>query len=131
MTLFPFSKGKCLVWDFTCVDSFSLSSLQTCSISPGSAAEKAEENKKIKYAALAENFIFSPIAVETTGCFGKDSLAFLKSLGRSLMQARGTQRKCLTSLRGCPSPYSGPTIAPLLTFLVTLKILMFKKKKKN
>ena len=59
----------------------------------GFSCWKSWKAKKIKYAPLAENFIFFPIAVETTGCFGKDSLTFLKRLGCSLMKAKGDPKE--------------------------------------
>ena len=38
MTVFPFSRGKCRIYDSTCVDSFSLSELALTATKSGTAA---------------------------------------------------------------------------------------------
>ena len=40
MTVFPFSRGKCIIWDSTCVDSLSPSILSPTAIEPGSPEGK-------------------------------------------------------------------------------------------
>ena len=67
VTVFPYSQGKCLVWDATCVDTYSASSLVDAAISPGSAADAAEEKKRRKYAFSGHRYLFEPLAMETTG----------------------------------------------------------------
>ena len=49
MTVFAFSMGKCLIWDCTCVDSFSPSALALTATEPGSASRSAEIRKNLKY----------------------------------------------------------------------------------
>ena len=65
ITVFPFSGGKSLVWDCTCVDTFVGVHLNRSVMEAGIAANNAEERKRHKYAALAEAHQFEPIAVET------------------------------------------------------------------
>ena len=63
MTVFPFSRGKCLIWDCTCVDSFSPSALALNSTEPGSASRSVEVRKNLKYEGLCDRYIFQAIAI--------------------------------------------------------------------
>ena len=47
-TLIPWSKGRCLIWDFTCPDTLAQSHLHQSSLATGSAASVAETNKVSK-----------------------------------------------------------------------------------
>ena len=69
MTVFPFSRGKCLIWDCTCVDSFSPSALALTATEPGSASRSAEVRKNLKYEGLCDRYIFQAIAIETSCVF--------------------------------------------------------------
>ncbi|XP_021962574.1 uncharacterized protein LOC110858198 [Folsomia candida] len=81
LTLVPWARGRPLVWDFTCVDTFAPSYLpQTC-VHPGAAAEKAEDRKMKRYEDLLDRFLFVPVAVETTGVWGKEGLSLIKEIG--------------------------------------------------
>ena len=40
--------------------------------------------KSSKYAHLDSNYVFMPVAVETMGAFGQQSLSFVKDLGHRL-----------------------------------------------
>ena len=63
MTVFPFSGGRSLVCDRTCVDTFAGVHLNRSAMEAGIAANSAEERKPRKCAALAEAHQFEPIAV--------------------------------------------------------------------
>ena len=65
MTVFPFSRGKCLIWDCACVDSFPPSALALTATEPGSASRSAEVRKNLKYEGLCDRYIFQAIAIET------------------------------------------------------------------
>ena len=67
ITVFPFSGGRSLVWDCTCVDTFAGAHLNRSAMEDGTAANSAEKCKRRKYAALTEAHQFEPIAVETMG----------------------------------------------------------------
>ena len=54
ITVFPFSGGRSLVWDCTCVDTFAWVHLNRSAMEAGTAANSAEERKRRKYAAPAE-----------------------------------------------------------------------------
>ena len=70
MTVFPFSRGECLIWDSTCVDTFSPSALALTEIEPGSAARSAEVRKSHKYEGLCDRYIFQAINIESSGVSG-------------------------------------------------------------
>ena len=89
VSMVPWSQGKYLVWDATCVDTFCLSNLQHSSKVLGGAAAMAEKAKNLKYDHLDSVYQFQPIAVETCGTVGPDSHIFLKELGRRLRMATG------------------------------------------
>ena len=93
ITLFPFSRGKNLVWDATCSDTFSATSVIQSALSPGSAARCAEERKRSRYATLCERYIFVPFAVETTGVLGPAAAGLVKELGRRLTSCTGDKRE--------------------------------------
>ena len=82
--MYPFSFGRCLIWDATCVNTFASSNLIRAALAAGSFADAAEVMKIAKYAELDRRFIFQPVAVETTGAMGKSTIQFFKHLGRRL-----------------------------------------------
>ena len=53
----------------------------------GAVAAEAEERKKLKYSSLNSSYIFIPVAVETLGVIGPDSLAFLHDLASRIRKA--------------------------------------------
>ena len=89
VTLIPWSDGKFLVWDATCVDTFCDSHISTSAREAGGAAALAERDKSRKYSHLDRSYLFQPIAVETCGSMGPDSLCFLRDLGRRLKSSTG------------------------------------------
>ena len=78
VTHFPFANGKCVVWDFTCVDTVCVSNLPLSINGPGKAAERAEERKRRHYSDLTTDYAFQPIALETFGSWAPGSLKFIK-----------------------------------------------------
>ena len=86
ITVIPFSGGRSLVWDCTCVDTFAGAHLNMSAMEAGTAANSAEERKRLKYAALAEAHRFEPIAVETMGVYGESTGAILRAKGRALLK---------------------------------------------
>ncbi|XP_049877874.1 uncharacterized protein LOC126375074 [Pectinophora gossypiella] len=64
LTLTPWEKGRCLVWDATCVSTYAASHLPRTTRMAGSAAEWAALQKRAKYKALEGPYIFIPFAVE-------------------------------------------------------------------
>ena len=93
LTVFPFSGGRSLCWDATCVDTFAATNLPECTGRVGAAAEKAERLKRRKYSDLSMRHRFEPLAVETTGVFGPTSLKFVSELGSRVRQRTGERRE--------------------------------------
>ena len=77
-------RGKYLFWDFTCADTFAPSYLPATSINPGAAAEEAEQRKFKKYKDLAAQGSFVPIAIETSGVWGKEGLKMIQQIGSKI-----------------------------------------------
>ena len=84
ISVFPFTDGRCLCWDATCVDTYAATHLIDSALSPGSAAKEAERRKRRKYAALGTRYRFEPIAVETAGSYGGTTGALLAEIGRRI-----------------------------------------------
>ena len=99
LTVFPYSGGKSLCWDSTCVDTYCRSSIISCALNPGSAAKAAEEKKRAKYSELSVRFRFEPVAVETSGVIGPSTLKFLIELGQRMRQHTGERREGLWLLQ--------------------------------
>ena len=92
ITVVPWKNGKLLVWDATCPDTFAPSYISSATSEAGAVAALAEERKKNIYAHLDPSHSFTPVAVETSGVVGPQSLAFLKDLGRRMRQVTGEER---------------------------------------
>ena len=92
LTLIPWSKGKCLVWDATCYDTLCNSHLPSTSQAAGGAAAKAEKVKRATYADLPNQYQFCAFAVETLGAFGEEALKLDRELGSRLRKITGESR---------------------------------------
>ena len=64
--MFPFSRGKSLVLDCTCSDTYALAHLNESAVEAGAVVLVAENRKRRKSAALGNAYQFEPIAVKTT-----------------------------------------------------------------
>ena len=93
MTVFPFYRGKCLIWDSTCVDSFSPSALALTATEPGPASRSADVRTSQKYVGLYDRYIFQAIAIESSGVFGRDADAFISRLGHLTTSISGERRE--------------------------------------
>ncbi|OXA62831.1 Neuropeptide capa receptor [Folsomia candida] len=92
LTMVPWSRGRSLVWDFTCADTFAPSYLSATSIRPGAAAETAQSAKHRKYAFLQDRFLFVPVAMETTGVWAKEGLYLIEAIGERIASTTGEGR---------------------------------------
>ena len=92
ITVAPWKNGKLLVWDATCPDTFASSYSSSATREAGAVAALAEERKTAKDAHLNPTHAFTPVAIETSGVFGPQTMAFLKELGQRLAQASGDER---------------------------------------
>ena len=93
ITIFPFNGGKSLCWDATCVDTFCQSAIGETAHTPGAAANKAEKCKRDFYSDISMQYIFEPLAVETTGVLGKSTSSFIAQLGRRVSGVTGDKRE--------------------------------------
>ncbi|KAL0820722.1 hypothetical protein ABMA28_006551 [Loxostege sticticalis] len=84
LTLVPWEKGRCLLWDATCVSTFAACHLGRTTLAPGAAAETAALKKHTKYSALEAVYHFVPFAVETAGSWGSEAKSFVAEVGRRL-----------------------------------------------
>ena len=89
MTMIPWKRGRCLVWDATVPDTLAPSHVPESAKCAGSAAQKAENIKVRKYANLTDQFLFVPIAVETLGTYGLEARKFVQELGKKLQMSTG------------------------------------------
>ena len=92
VTLLPWGRGKPMIWDFTCPDTFAASHITITRATGGGAADQAERNKIVKYAPLTPQYEVVPIAVETLGAYGPSAWAFVGLLGSRLVRATGDRR---------------------------------------
>ena len=75
LTLVPWSAGKSLTWDVTVADTLDQTNLpQTVRSGSGAAAEAAAVRKIRKYASIAMNHMFVPVAFETLGPICSDGV---------------------------------------------------------
>ncbi|KAL0852553.1 hypothetical protein ABMA27_016972 [Loxostege sticticalis] len=84
LTLVPWEKGRCLLWDATCGSTYAACHLGRTTLAPGAAAETAALKKHIKYSALEAVYHFVPFAVETAGSWGSVAKSFVAEVGRRL-----------------------------------------------
>jgi hypothetical protein len=92
MTFTPWTTGRCLVWDFTCVHTLAGSNMPLCVAGPSKVAEKAEAAKQRKYSTLNQTYIFMPVAIETLGAVGPLSTQLLNKIGRLITTTTGNSQ---------------------------------------
>ncbi len=92
VTMIPWSRGKALVWDFTCPDTLAPSHVRQTSVAAGSAAIAAESKKRSKYAELSVAHSFVPFAIETLGVWGADAYALSSVIGSRIAAITGEPR---------------------------------------
>ena len=79
----PWQRGKILVWDATCLDTFAASHREIAVREPGAVAAVAEHRKRSKYCDLDATHHFVPIAVERDfGRLGQDARNFFREVAR-------------------------------------------------
>ena len=101
MTIFPFTKGLCLVWDATCVNTYASSRLTSSTIKAGGAAGDAETEKRRKYSDLCRRFRFEPIAFETSGSCGPSTKKLLREIGAQMSSVTGERRETEWLIQRC------------------------------
>ena len=87
VTRVAWKRGRCLAWDVaTCPDTFSQSHVHASSMQAGSAAAAAEEKKMRKYSDIISGVDFAPVAIETSGVWGKQALDLVTEVGRRIAE---------------------------------------------
>ena len=94
LTLDPWYRGLSLVWDATVVDTFAQGHYKDSARQASFAATKAEVAKCQKYHDLQSNHHLQPVAIETTGVYGKSTAPFLSGLAKKLVDVSGDPREC-------------------------------------
>ncbi|XP_041980282.1 uncharacterized protein LOC121733945 [Aricia agestis] len=92
MTLVPWSRGRPLVWDATCVDTLAASHVTATTREAGAAAAQAETNKRRKYEALGNDYFFVPFGVETLGPWGPGAQQMFRELSQRLVEKTNDPR---------------------------------------
>jgi len=116
-TLFAWSRGRQLVWDFTSPDTLAPSYLARSASAAGAAAARAEQLKRSKYSDLvkSDDIQFVPIAIETLGPWGAEASELISQIGSRLARHLGDpralpflrQRICLAVQRGNAASVAG------------------------
>ena len=99
VTMVPWRCGKLLVWDATSPDTFAPSYSLSATSEAGAVAAGAEARKRMKYICLEPVYSFVPIAVESSGVFGPQTLEFLKELGHRLSRVTGEEKSYIYLLQ--------------------------------
>src|SRR4029077_14342453 len=92
VTLVPWFRGRCLLWDATCPDTLAPSQLQRSSTEAGTAALASEAKKVSKYALFAVVHEFVPVAIETLGTWAAAVLSCINEVGRKISSVSGDMR---------------------------------------
>jgi hypothetical protein len=81
VTLTAWQSGRMLLWDATCSDTLAPSYIRRSTFNVRAAASLAEERKRAKYSTLSCHYHFIPLAVETLGAWGLETIAFVGRVG--------------------------------------------------
>ena len=128
VTLFAWSGGKHVAWDYTCHDTVCQSYVGGTSKEAGKAAEDAEQAKTTKYRDLAAKFNVIPVANETFGSWAPSSLKFIKEIGERMVARTGDKRSrynllqniSMTTQKGNVASILGPKPIKNMDELLTL-----------
>ena len=82
LTIVPWEKGCSLVWDVTVWNTFAPTYLPLSSSAMGLVADRAADKKRSIYRDLASSHIVMPVALESSGVLGRDTLDFLSNIAR-------------------------------------------------
>jgi len=92
VTLIPFRRGRCLVWDVTVCDTLARTYIQQSAREAGSAARKREADKKRKYASFEAEFDVVPVSFETLGSLAPEGVELLAEICQRLRDNTKDQR---------------------------------------
>ena len=89
LSLLPWTRGKSLIWDATCVHRLAPSYSHIALLEGAAVAAAAEQRKAAKYEELMADYHFEAIAVETLGGLGAGTWRFIRKLGSMLQSVTG------------------------------------------
>ena len=92
MSLTPWARGRSVLWDYTCRDTFASLYINGSSQQAGHLANQTEKKKINHYNDLADQFIFIPVATETSGVIGNIGLNFIKKIGSKIAEVTNEKR---------------------------------------
>lgn len=92
VSLIPWSRGKHLTWDYTCVHRMASSHLNKGIQEGSTVANEAETHKRQHYLELSVTHIFEPVAVESLGGVGDSTWKLLRAIGARIEAATGEAR---------------------------------------
>ncbi|MEL7309521.1 MAG: hypothetical protein AAGK05_17815 [Pseudomonadota bacterium] len=94
MSLIPWSRGRSIVWDFTCAHRQAPSLRHLACDQGASIAAHRETLKAKKYVNITveNDFIFLPVSCETLGGFGPVSRDFINEIGTRICMKTGDRR---------------------------------------
>ena len=100
VTMLPWSRGRSLAWDLTCVHRLAASHLSKGRQEGSSVATAKEAIKRQHYNDIPSCYILEPLAIETLGGIGDSSWAFLRTFGQRIQEQTGEKRSfaCLQRL---------------------------------
>ena len=90
MTVQPYNSGKPPVWDFTCSNRLAATYPSAATQEVAKMADLAKARKYKTYEQLSPNYILRPVAIDTLGGIGPDSLCFVSELGKGMMHKFGS-----------------------------------------
>jgi hypothetical protein len=93
ITLIPWTRGRCLAWDFTSPDTLAASHLPFTARETGAAAERAARLKEDKYRDLSNTHHFVAVAVESLGAWNSSGESLVRELGQRLTAVTGDPRE--------------------------------------
>src|SRR6266536_2119704 len=73
-------------------NTFAPSHVDESAIESGAAAEKADKNKRLKYAQLCQTYEFVAVAIETTGTCSNGAVQLISELGRRISALKNDGR---------------------------------------
>ena len=104
VTMLPWSRGRSLAWDFTCVHRLAASHLSKGRQEGSSVATAKEAIKRQLYNDIPSRYILEPVAIETLGGIGDSSWAFLRTLGQRIQEQAGENAPLLGYDNASASP---------------------------
>ena len=82
IALHPYSRGRCLIRDGTCVNTYAFLNLIRATLAAGPVANAEEVKRNANYAVLGRRIIFQTAAAETSAAMGNRRSNYFKDLGR-------------------------------------------------